>query len=59
MSVGGNKTFSELGLSSWISDQLKELNITKSTPVQEHCIPKVRLKGNYDMMWYNIGAGRI
>ncbi|GMR36611.1 hypothetical protein PMAYCL1PPCAC_06806, partial [Pristionchus mayeri] len=41
VSVGGMKKFSELGLASWITDQLKELNITKSTPVQEHCIPKV------------------
>ncbi|KAF8362953.1 hypothetical protein PRIPAC_89876 [Pristionchus pacificus] len=57
VSVGGNKTFSELGLSSWISDQLKELNITKSTPVQEHCIPKV-LEGSDVLGCAKTGTGK-
>ncbi|GMS84888.1 hypothetical protein PENTCL1PPCAC_7063, partial [Pristionchus entomophagus] len=57
ISVGGDKSFCELGLASWISDQLKELNITKSTPVQEHCIPKV-LEGSDVLGCAKTGTGK-
>ncbi|CEF65988.2 Probable ATP-dependent RNA helicase DDX49 [Strongyloides ratti] len=33
--------FSDLGLGSWIVNQLKEMQIKKPTPVQINCIPKV------------------
>ncbi|GMT14815.1 hypothetical protein PFISCL1PPCAC_6112, partial [Pristionchus fissidentatus] len=55
--VGGNKPFAELGLDSWICDQLKELNIKNSTPVQEHCIPKV-LEGSDVLGCAKTGTGK-
>uniref|UniRef100_A0A0N5BIX1 RNA helicase n=1 Tax=Strongyloides papillosus TaxID=174720 RepID=A0A0N5BIX1_STREA len=33
--------FSDLGLGSWLVNQLKEMQIKKPTPVQVNCIPKV------------------
>ncbi|CAJ0963412.1 unnamed protein product, partial [Mesorhabditis belari] len=36
-----NTTWEQLGLSRWLLDQLKELNLKRPTPVQACCIPKV------------------
>uniref|UniRef100_A0A1I7XD27 RNA helicase n=1 Tax=Heterorhabditis bacteriophora TaxID=37862 RepID=A0A1I7XD27_HETBA len=34
-------SFSDLGISSWLTSQLKSIKIYKPTPVQVHCIPRV------------------
>ncbi|CAI5442655.1 unnamed protein product [Caenorhabditis angaria] len=35
------KNFNELGVASWITNQLKTMHIKTATPVQAHCIPKI------------------
>ena len=39
-----DKTFSELGLNSWLVKQCQAVGILKPTPIQLNCIPEI-LKG--------------
>uniref|UniRef100_A0A914DQE4 RNA helicase n=1 Tax=Acrobeloides nanus TaxID=290746 RepID=A0A914DQE4_9BILA len=39
--VSTDKTFNELGIGKWLSQQLNELNLKRPTPVQANCIPKI------------------
>ncbi|XP_053558880.1 probable ATP-dependent RNA helicase DDX49 isoform X1 [Bombina bombina] len=51
------KAFDELGLSSWLIDQCRQLGICKPSPVQENCIPAI-LEGRDCMGCAKTGSGK-
>ncbi|VDN20258.1 unnamed protein product, partial [Cylicostephanus goldi] len=51
------KSFLELGLSSWLIQQLNTMRIMKPTPVQANCIPQV-LKGQDVLGCAKTGTGK-
>ncbi|CAJ0606185.1 unnamed protein product [Cylicocyclus nassatus] len=51
------KSFSELGLSSWLIQQLNTMRIMKPTPVQANCVPQV-LKGQDVLGCAKTGTGK-
>jgi hypothetical protein len=50
-------TFKSLGVNQWLIDQLRELNVKKPSPVQEHCIPQI-LAGNDVLGCSKTGTGK-
>lgn len=44
--AGGMAGFAELGLSSWLVEQCRQLGLKQPTPVQLGCIPAI-LEGEY------------
>ncbi|RCN36356.1 DEAD/DEAH box helicase, partial [Ancylostoma caninum] len=51
------KSFSELGLSSWLIQQLNAMRVLKPTPVQSNCIPQV-LQGRDVLGCAKTGTGK-
>ncbi|MEE6487869.1 hypothetical protein FKM82_015066 [Ascaphus truei] len=49
--------FLELGLSSWLMEQCRQMGISKPTPVQESCIPAI-LQGRDCMGCAKTGSGK-
>ena len=52
-----SSSWSSLGLHSWLSDQCKELGISKPTEIQEQCIPQI-LKGKDCIGCSKTGSGK-
>ncbi|GAB1597355.1 probable ATP-dependent RNA helicase DDX49 [Argonauta hians] len=50
-------TFKELGLNSWLVDQCRVVGISRPTPIQVNCIPKI-LKGNDCLASAKTGSGK-
>uniref|UniRef100_A0A915ALZ7 RNA helicase n=1 Tax=Parascaris univalens TaxID=6257 RepID=A0A915ALZ7_PARUN len=55
--VSEAKTFSELGLSRWVCEQLRQLSVKLPTPVQANCIPHI-LAGSDVLGCAKTGTGK-
>ncbi|KHJ81941.1 DEAD/DEAH box helicase, partial [Oesophagostomum dentatum] len=55
--VSSARSFSELGLSSWLIQQLNTMRVLKPTPVQANCIPQV-LQGRDVLGCAKTGTGK-
>ncbi|KAI6211396.1 RNA helicase [Aphelenchoides besseyi] len=50
-------TFKSLGVNQWLVDQLKQLNVTRPSPVQSNCIPQI-LNGSDVLGCSKTGTGK-
>uniref|UniRef100_A0AC35F8H0 RNA helicase n=1 Tax=Panagrolaimus sp. PS1159 TaxID=55785 RepID=A0AC35F8H0_9BILA len=52
-----DKSFEELGIGKWLTKQLNEYGLTRPTPVQAYCIPKI-LEGSDVLGCAKTGTGK-